>query len=161
LVPLVESYSPKAFCTLPVIMPRIERPASACAPRHVAFFGGFSAGSMLLADRSYDADWIGELAMKKGTWANIPPKSNRNGPICISPISTAPTTLNESTPWFKSSRNCTCCRWLAERRYFGPAGFESTRAYNLVQRHYVQSRLRTKSRASSTPGLLAFVLLTL
>ena len=40
---------------------------------------------MLLADRSYDADWIRELAMKKGTWANIPPKSNRSNPICFSP----------------------------------------------------------------------------
>ncbi len=42
-------------------------------------------GSMLLADRGYDADWIRELAMTKGAWANIPPKSNRNGPICFSP----------------------------------------------------------------------------
>src|SRR6185312_14138731 len=31
------------------------------------------AGSMLLADRGYDADWIRELAMKKGAWAHIPP----------------------------------------------------------------------------------------
>jgi transposase len=29
---------------------------------------------MLLADRGYDADWIRELAMKKGAWANIPPQ---------------------------------------------------------------------------------------
>ncbi|MDI2077357.1 MULTISPECIES: IS5 family transposase [Bradyrhizobium] len=43
------------------------------------------SGSMLLADRGYDADWIRELAMKKGAWANIPPKSNRNDPICFSP----------------------------------------------------------------------------
>src|SRR5215471_4598245 len=41
--------------------------------------------SMLLADRGYDADWIRELAMKKGAWANIPPKSNRNDSICFSP----------------------------------------------------------------------------
>lgn len=34
---------------------------------------------MLLADRGY------ELAMKKGAWANIPPKSNRSDPICFSP----------------------------------------------------------------------------
>ncbi|WP_458196034.1 transposase [Bradyrhizobium sp. UFLA05-153] len=27
------------------------------------------SGSMLLADRGYDADWIRELAMKKGAWA--------------------------------------------------------------------------------------------
>jgi len=40
---------------------------------------------MLLADRGYDADWIRELAIKKGAWANIPPKSNRSDPICFSP----------------------------------------------------------------------------
>jgi hypothetical protein len=40
---------------------------------------------MLLADRGYDADWIRELAIKKGAWANIPPKSNRSNPICFSP----------------------------------------------------------------------------
>jgi transposase len=44
------------------------------------------SGSMLLADRGYDADWIGEFAVKKGAWANIPPKSNRNDPICFSPF---------------------------------------------------------------------------
>jgi transposase len=43
------------------------------------------SGSMLPADRGYDADWIRELAMKKGAWANIPPKSNRSDPICFSP----------------------------------------------------------------------------
>jgi transposase len=32
-------------------------------------------GSMLLADRGYDADWIRELAMKKGACANIPRKA--------------------------------------------------------------------------------------
>jgi len=42
-------------------------------------------GSMLLADRGYDADWIRELAVKRGAWANIPPKSNRTSPICFSP----------------------------------------------------------------------------
>jgi transposase len=42
------------------------------------------SGSMLLADRAYDADWIRELAMKKGAWANIPPKSNRGDPVLIS-----------------------------------------------------------------------------
>ena len=45
------------------------------------------SGSMLLADRGYDADWIRALAMKKGAWANIPPKTNRSDPICFSPIS--------------------------------------------------------------------------
>jgi transposase len=40
---------------------------------------------MLLADRGYDADWIRGLAMRRGAWANIPPKRNRNDPICFSP----------------------------------------------------------------------------
>lgn len=48
------------------------------------------SGSMLLADRGYDADWIRQLAMKNGAWANIPPKSNRSDPICLALISTAP-----------------------------------------------------------------------
>jgi transposase len=43
------------------------------------------SGAMLLADRGYDADWIRTLATKKGAWANIPPRSNRNDPICFSP----------------------------------------------------------------------------
>jgi hypothetical protein len=30
---------------------------------------------MLLADRGYDADWIRELALKNGAWANIHPKA--------------------------------------------------------------------------------------
>jgi transposase len=43
------------------------------------------SGAMLLADRGYDADWIRTLAAEKGAWANIPPRSNRNDPICFSP----------------------------------------------------------------------------
>jgi transposase len=43
------------------------------------------SGSALAADRGYVADWIRELAMKKGGWADIPPKSNRSDPICFSP----------------------------------------------------------------------------
>src|SRR3954463_5753015 len=42
-------------------------------------------GTMLLADRGYDADWIRTLAADRGAWANIPPRSNRNNPICFSP----------------------------------------------------------------------------
>jgi transposase len=42
-------------------------------------------GSMLLADRGYDADWIRALVTKRRAWANIPPRSNRNEPICFSP----------------------------------------------------------------------------
>jgi transposase len=42
------------------------------------------SGSMLLADRGHDADWIRELAMRRGAWANIPPKRNRSSPINFS-----------------------------------------------------------------------------
>jgi transposase len=38
-----------------------------------------------LADRGYDADWIRSLAAKRGVWANIPARCNRNEPICFSP----------------------------------------------------------------------------
>ena len=43
------------------------------------------SGSMLLADRGYDADWIRALAARKGALANIPPRYNRREPICFSP----------------------------------------------------------------------------
>jgi transposase len=43
------------------------------------------SGSMLLADRGYDADWIRGLAARKGALANIPPRCNRTEPICFSP----------------------------------------------------------------------------
>ena len=43
------------------------------------------SGSMLLADRGYDADWIRALASRKGAFANIPPRCNRSEPICFSP----------------------------------------------------------------------------
>ena len=42
------------------------------------------SGTTLLADRGYDADWIRALAAKRRAWANIPPRSDRNEPICFS-----------------------------------------------------------------------------
>jgi transposase len=39
---------------------------------------------MLLADHGYDADWITALAAERVGWANIPPRRNRNEPICFS-----------------------------------------------------------------------------
>jgi transposase len=42
-------------------------------------------GSMLLADRGYDADWIRDLVRQHGAWANIPPKRNRTEALCFSP----------------------------------------------------------------------------
>ncbi len=41
--------------------------------------------TMVLAERGYDADWIGALVNVQGAWANIPPKRNRRDPICFSP----------------------------------------------------------------------------
>ena len=35
------------------------------------------SGLMLLADRGYDADWIGEFAMKKGAWPTSRRARNR------------------------------------------------------------------------------------
>jgi transposase len=43
------------------------------------------SGTMLLADRGYDADWIRTLAAERGAWANIPPKRNRTEALCFSP----------------------------------------------------------------------------
>ena len=40
---------------------------------------------MLLADPDYDADWIRAFAAKRCAWTNIPPRSNRNEPVCFSP----------------------------------------------------------------------------
>lgn len=42
-------------------------------------------GEMLLADKAYDADWLRASMSERGGWANIPPKSNRKGPIVFSP----------------------------------------------------------------------------
>lgn len=35
------------------------------------------AGTIILADKAYDADWIRTSLREKGAFANIPPKSNR------------------------------------------------------------------------------------
>jgi len=43
------------------------------------------SGTMLLADRGYDADWIRALVRQNGAWANIPPKRNRTEALCFSP----------------------------------------------------------------------------
>src|SRR5258705_6274442 len=43
------------------------------------------SGTMLLADRGYDADWIRAPAAETGVWANIPPRCHRTDPVCVSP----------------------------------------------------------------------------
>ena len=42
-------------------------------------------GTMLLADKGYDADSIRQMAHDRNAWANIPPRSNRKTPVCFSP----------------------------------------------------------------------------
>jgi transposase len=51
----------------------------------VKLLSRLKSGSMLLADRGYDADWIRALVRQRGAWANIPPKSNRTEPISFIP----------------------------------------------------------------------------
>ena len=41
------------------------------------------SGTMLLADRGYDADRIRALVRQHGAWANIPPKRNRTEALCF------------------------------------------------------------------------------
>jgi transposase len=41
-------------------------------------------GSVLLADKGYDADALREAVFDLEAWANIPPKANRKDPICFS-----------------------------------------------------------------------------
>jgi len=43
------------------------------------------SGTMLLADRGYDADCIRAFVRQHGAWANIPPKKNRTEALCFSP----------------------------------------------------------------------------
>ena len=43
------------------------------------------SGSMLLADRGYDADWIRAFATERGAWANVPPRSNRREADLLQP----------------------------------------------------------------------------
>src|SRR5262245_28316094 len=43
------------------------------------------SGSMLIADRGYDADWVRTLVRQHGAWANIPPRSNRKEALSFSP----------------------------------------------------------------------------
>ena len=64
-------------------------------------------------DRGYDADWIRELATKKGAWANIPPKSNRSDPICFSPYLYR--ARNQVERFFNRIKQCRC----VATRYIG------------------------------------------
>jgi hypothetical protein len=52
---------------------------------------------MLLADRGYDADWIRELVMKKGAWANIRRIAIATIRSASARISTAPATVSSGS----------------------------------------------------------------
>jgi hypothetical protein len=45
------------------------------------------SGSMLLADGGYNADWIRELAMKKGAWAKLPAEEQSQRSDLLQPAS--------------------------------------------------------------------------
>jgi hypothetical protein len=45
------------------------------------------SGSMLLADRGYDADWIRELATKKDAWAQHPTEKQSQRSDLLQPLS--------------------------------------------------------------------------
>jgi len=49
------------------------------------FLSRLKSGTMLLADRGYDADWIRAFVRQHGAWANIPPKRNCTETLCFSP----------------------------------------------------------------------------
>jgi transposase len=55
------------------------------------------SGTMLLADRGYDADWIRALAAERGVWANIPPRCNRNSQSASARIFTVPETWSSGS----------------------------------------------------------------
>jgi transposase len=50
----------------------------------LALLSALKSGTMLLADRGFDADWIRTFVSEHGAWANIPPRRNRTEPICFS-----------------------------------------------------------------------------
>lgn len=46
--------------------------------------GHLEPGSVLLADKGYDANELRAAVRDRRAWANIPPRSNRKDPICFS-----------------------------------------------------------------------------
>ena len=67
---------------LPVRLGLTAKPMTTGSPANSS---GLRSGSMLLADRRFRDPWIRAFAAEKGVWANIPPRCNRNEPICFSP----------------------------------------------------------------------------
>src|SRR5207248_11674311 len=61
------------------------------------------SGTMLLADRGYDADWIRALVKQQGAWANIPPKRNRKSRFALALTWTARATSSSGSSTRSSS----------------------------------------------------------
>jgi transposase len=64
---------------------RLALTAGEARDNRLALLSRLKSGTMLLADRGYDADWIRALVRHHGAWANIPPKRNRTETLCFSP----------------------------------------------------------------------------
>jgi transposase len=80
------------------------------------------SGSMLLADRGYDADWIRTHVRQRGAWANIPPKSNRKEALSFSPVGVwqpATTSSRPTTSRLSNLRRSGCgCALMSPRPSF-------------------------------------------
>jgi transposase len=86
------------------------------------------SGSMLLADRGYDADWIRTHVRQRGAWANIPPKSNRKEALSFSPVGVwqpATTSSRPTTSRLSNLRRSGCgCALMSPRPSTTLADFE-------------------------------------
>ncbi len=54
------------------------------APVAATLLEDLAPGTTLIADRAYDTNAIRDLAAERGAWANIPPRSIRNGSFAFS-----------------------------------------------------------------------------
>jgi len=55
------------------------------------------SGSMLLADRAYDADWIRAFVNEQGAWTNVPSRSNGESRSASAHTSIAPETSSSDS----------------------------------------------------------------
>jgi transposase len=83
------------------------------------------SGSILLADRGYDADWVRALVHQHGAWANIPPKSNRKEALSFSPYLYRARNLVER--FFNKIKHC---RRVATRRALRPKNAQPASSFS-------------------------------
>src|SRR5262249_22113251 len=115
------------------------------------------SGTMLLADRGYDADWIRALVRQHGAWANIPPKRSRTAALCFIPHLYRARNLVER--FFNKIKHC---RRVATRydklaaNYLAFVQLASIRLWLRVSEIHVQVRGRTRlGRHSRAQAILA------